>query len=79
MLSDFGMVFSHGQVVWRFPVACLIVFALVSMALLYPLPDSPRYYYACGQETEADKALERLCVGLSAKEVSALREKTPLG
>ncbi|CAD6587944.1 MAG: hypothetical protein ASARMPRED_003285 [Alectoria sarmentosa] len=65
---DFGMVFAHGQVVWRFPVAFLICFALASTALLYPLPDSPRYYYASGRDTEADKVLGRLCVDLSEKQ-----------
>lgn len=64
---DFGMVFAHGQVVWRFPVAFLIVFGMASTALLYPLPDSPRYYYASGRETEADKTLGRLCVDLPEK------------
>ncbi len=74
--SDFGMVFAHGQVVWRFPVAFLIVFAMASTALLYPLPDSPRYYYASGRDTEADETLGRLCVDLSEKAVSALWTKT---
>lgn len=75
--SDFGMVFAHGQVVWRFPVAFLIVFGMASTALLYPLPDPPRYYYASGRETEADKTLGRLCVDLPEKTVSTLWTKTP--
>ena len=71
------MVFTHSQVVWRLPVAFFIVFALASAALLYPLPDSPRYYYASGQDTKADKTLERLCVGLSNEYVGALSLKAP--
>ena len=56
-------------------MAFLIAFALASIALLYPLPDSPRYYYATSQEAKADKVLGRLCVGLSEKVVGALRTK----
>lgn len=71
------MVFAHGQIVWRLPVAFFIVFALASAALLYPLPDSPRYYYASGQDTKADKTLERLCDGLSDGYVGALSMEAP--
>ena len=56
-------------------MAFLICFALASIALLYPLPDSPRYYYASGRDTEGDKVLGHLCVDLSEKQVCALWTK----
>ena len=57
---DFGMVFTHGQVVWRFPVAFQIFFSVVSISILWWLPDTPRWYYAKGREAEGDRVLERL-------------------
>ena len=64
---DFAMLFTTGQVVWRFPVAFQIVIALISITLLFPLPDTPRWYYAKGREDEADNVLRRLC-GVGADE-----------
>lgn len=61
------MVFTTGQVVWRFPLAFQIVISLISVALLFPLPDTPRWYYAKGREAEADDVLQRLCVGSTEK------------
>ena len=58
---DFGMIFTSGQVVWRFPVAFQTVIALISITILLPLPDTPRWYYAKGRVREADKVLLRLC------------------
>ncbi|KAI9711907.1 MAG: hypothetical protein M1812_007061 [Candelaria pacifica] len=57
---DFGMVFAHSQAVWRFPVAFQIVFSIGSSAVLWPLPDTPRWYYARGRISEGDNVLERL-------------------
>ncbi|KAI9775369.1 MAG: hypothetical protein M1835_005853 [Candelina submexicana] len=57
---DFGMVFAHSQAVWRFPVAFQIVFSIGSTAVLWPLPDTPRWYYARGRISEGDSVLERL-------------------
>ena len=64
---DFGMVFATGQVVWRFPVAFQIVIAALSMALILPLPDTPRWYYARGREADGDATLGNLCVGQNEK------------
>ncbi|MCJ1356499.1 MAG: hypothetical protein MMC33_006494 [Icmadophila ericetorum] len=61
--TDFGMVFTSGQVVWRFPVAFVIVIALTSIALIAPLPDTPRWYYAKDREAVADSVLQRLTAG----------------
>ncbi|KAF4535454.1 Sugar transporter [Lasiodiplodia theobromae] len=57
---DFGMTFTTGQVVWRFPVALQIMWSLLTMAFLYPTPDTPRYYYARGRNEQGDSTLERL-------------------
>ena len=66
---DFGMVFTHGQVVWRFPVAFQIVISLLSIVLLFPLPDTPRWYYARKRNEEGDEVLRRLCVATNEREV----------
>jgi MFS family permease len=57
---DFGMVFMHGQVIWRFPVAFQVVLSIASISVLWWLPDTPRRYYAKGREAEGDSGLERL-------------------
>lgn len=63
------MVFAHGQVVWRFPVAFQIVISLLSTVILYPLPDTPRWYYARKKDEDGDKVLRRLCVKVKEIEV----------
>ncbi|KAF2139254.1 uncharacterized protein K452DRAFT_275396 [Aplosporella prunicola CBS 121167] len=57
---DFGMTFAHGQAVWRFPVALQIMWSMLTLAFLWPNPDSPRYYYAKSRYDEGDRTLERL-------------------
>lgn len=57
---DFGMVFAHSQAVWRFPVSFQIFWSLLTVAFIWPNPDTPRYYYAKNQIAEADAILERL-------------------
>ena len=66
---DFAMLFATGQVVWRFPVAFQTVIALISIALLSPLPDTPRWYYAKGREGEADQVLQQLCSAEAEEQV----------
>ena len=63
------MIFAKGQVVWRFPVAFQIVISLSSMAALFPLPDTPRWYYAKERHEDGDDVLRRLCVNINEKEV----------
>ncbi|EOD47809.1 putative hexose carrier protein [Neofusicoccum parvum] len=57
---DFGMTFATGQVVWRFPVALQIMWSLLTLAFIWPTPDTPRYYYAKGRNEQGDNTLERL-------------------
>ncbi|KAI9757652.1 MAG: hypothetical protein M4579_003377 [Chaenotheca gracillima] len=57
---DFGMVFAHSQAVWRFPVAFQIMWSLLTIAFIYPNPDTPRWLYAKGRIVEGDALLERL-------------------
>lgn len=63
------MVFAQGQVVWRFPVALQILISGISFAILLPLPDTPRWYYARKRVEEGDDVLRRLCVAVDEKEV----------
>ncbi|KAJ5156756.1 hypothetical protein N7492_009559 [Penicillium capsulatum] len=55
---DFGMSFVGGPIAWRLPIAMQIVFALFVIALVFGLPESPRWLMNHGQEQEA---LEVLC------------------
>lgn len=50
---DFGMSFIPGSVAWRVPIACQIVFAVIVIALVFGLPESPRWLYARGRNEEA--------------------------
>lgn len=59
--SDFGMVFAHGtSAIWRFPVAFHSFFALVTIALFWGLPETPRYHYATGDQSRADAILAQV-------------------
>ncbi|KAH7374231.1 putative sugar transporter STL1 [Cadophora sp. MPI-SDFR-AT-0126] len=45
---------------WRIPLALQSCFAIFSACLLFLLPDTPRWYYARGQNEKGDKVLARL-------------------
>ncbi|KAK5062644.1 hypothetical protein LTR84_004717 [Exophiala bonariae] len=49
-----------GGIVWRFPVGFQIVFALITLATLPFLPDTPRWLYSHGRKEEAVDVLARL-------------------
>ncbi|KIW76457.1 hypothetical protein Z517_11203 [Fonsecaea pedrosoi CBS 271.37] len=49
-----------GEVVWRFPIAFQILFALITMATIPFLPETPRWLYSHGQKAEAVTVLSRL-------------------
>ncbi|KAL6901132.1 general substrate transporter [Trichoderma evansii] len=55
---DFGMSFVGGAIAWRFPIAFQIIFAIVVIILVFALPESPRWLFNHGYESEA---IEVLC------------------
>ncbi|KAL2221512.1 general substrate transporter [Thermoascus aurantiacus ATCC 26904] len=55
---DYGMHFVGGPLAWRLPIACQMIFAFVVIALVFGLPESPRYLYSKGRNEEA---LQVLC------------------
>ena len=55
---DFGMSYVGGPIAWRLPLAFQIVFAILVVALVFGLPESPRWLYNHGQP---DEAIEVLC------------------
>ena len=48
------------KVVWRFPIAFQIVFALITLSTLPFLSDTPRWLYSQGRKEEAINVLARL-------------------
>lgn len=50
---DYGMSFSSGSIAWRLPIACQIIFAVLVIAMVFGLPESPRYLYKHGRSEEA--------------------------
>ncbi|OOF90233.1 hypothetical protein ASPCADRAFT_157188 [Aspergillus carbonarius ITEM 5010] len=50
---DYGMSYVGGEIAWRLPVACQIIFACVVIVLVFGLPESPRYCYKEGRNEEA--------------------------
>ena len=55
---DYGMRYVGGPVAWRVPIACQVVFAFVVIALVFGLPESPRWLYYHGRN---DEAMETMC------------------
>ncbi|KAL2800933.1 general substrate transporter [Aspergillus keveii] len=50
---DYGMSFVGGQIAWRLPIACQMLFAFVVIFLVFGVPESPRYCYQKGRNEEA--------------------------
>lgn len=57
---DFGLSYVDSSVLWRFPMAFQIVFALVLIAGVLGLPESPRWLILHGYEPEAQRVLAAL-------------------
>lgn len=58
---DFGFSFLEpSSISWRFPLAFQIVFALIILAFILELPESPRWLILKGKEDEALEVLSAL-------------------
>ena len=57
---NYGFFHLTGQIVWRFPLAFQIAFAIPTLCMLPFLPESPRFNYAKGHNDKADLALAAL-------------------
>ncbi|KAF2011332.1 general substrate transporter [Aaosphaeria arxii CBS 175.79] len=55
---DFGFSYLSGSIAWRFPIAFQLVFAIIVTALIFGLPESPRWLFKRGRRAEA---IEVLC------------------
>lgn len=59
---DYGMSYVAEPVgiAWRLPIACQMIFAILVIAMVFGLPESPRYLYQKGRNEEALQVLCKL-------------------
>ncbi|GAO51508.1 general substrate transporter [Saitoella complicata NRRL Y-17804] len=57
---DYGFSFTEGGIAWRVPIGLQLLFAGVTICLLWFLPESPRWLAAHGREDEAAWVLAQL-------------------
>ncbi|ORY12069.1 sugar transporter-like protein [Clohesyomyces aquaticus] len=57
---DFGFTYTKGQVVWRLPVAMQIFWSLLTIGLIFPNADSPRWYLLRDREDEGLLVLRQI-------------------
>ncbi|KAF2102983.1 MFS transporter [Rhizodiscina lignyota] len=60
--TDYGMIHNHPNTtaVWRFPIAFQTVYIILTWAMIFFLPESPRYLYAMGHTADADDVMARI-------------------
>lgn len=54
---DYGINFVGGEIAWRLPIACQVIFAIIVVVLVFGLPDSPRDLFNKGRHDDAVKVL----------------------
>lgn len=57
---DYGASYGPDDLVWRFPIAFQVVFAILIMVPMYFLPESPRWLLSHRRDAEADKVIAAL-------------------
>lgn len=60
---EFGFYFVGGEFVWRFPLVFQNVFAIISIAGTFVLPETPRWLVVHDRDEEAKEILARLWTG----------------
>lgn len=63
----FGFTYATGQIVWRLPVAMQIIFSVLTVVLILPNADSPRWYYLKGRAEEGKLVLQQIYADDMAK------------
>ncbi|ODM16298.1 hypothetical protein SI65_08297 [Aspergillus cristatus] len=74
---DYGMSFVGGQIAWRLPIACQMVWAFIVTLLVFGLPESPRFCYQHGRNYEALQILSDV-YGKPKEDPQILSEQTEI-
>ncbi|KAK3989948.1 hypothetical protein QBC44DRAFT_76824 [Cladorrhinum sp. PSN332] len=57
---DYGASYGPPDLVWRFPIAFQVIFAVLIIIPMYFLPESPRWLLSHGRQAEADKVISAI-------------------